>query len=222
MRFFKKLFGREKKVEQLPGPDITQEQYDKDYEEKEKGLENVLGKMYGMVGHAIIPFAVGGAVDMYYFPNHIKGTGFATMELLDPHGNGPKPNRLGTYELVAFTKKPYNKSEETQTAFDLIERRVCGIFTSIGNFSIEVVLNPNETCEIPVEGEENRCLVFDNYQPENKEFKVGERKHHLLLCLEVFRSEMEFARKNGSAKLFSLLKGKGYYPYSDLDRERVA
>lgn len=50
--------------------------------------------MHGIVGHAIIPFSIGGAVDMYYFTDHIKGTGFATMELLNPDGNGPKPNKL--------------------------------------------------------------------------------------------------------------------------------
>jgi hypothetical protein len=175
-----------------------------------------------MVGHAIIPFEVGGAVDMYYFPNHIPGTGFTTMELLDPNGNGPKPNRLGTYELVAFTKQPYNESEGTETSFYLIERRICGIFTTIGNYSFQAVLNPNETCEVPAEGEENMCLVFDSYQPEKKQFKIGERKHHLLLCLEIFRSEMEYARRNGSEELLEKLKVAGHYPYSDLDREPVA
>src|SRR5665647_1653385 len=114
---------------------FSQEEYDKDYQLKERGLENVLGEMYGMVGHAIIPFELGGAVDMYYFLNHIKGTGFATMELLDPDGNGPNPNRIGTYELVAFTRHPYNINDENETLFDLIERRVCGIFTTIGNYS---------------------------------------------------------------------------------------
>ena len=60
-----------------------------------------------------------------------------------------------------------------------------------------------------------------NYKPDNKEFKIGDIKHHLLLCLEVFRSEMEYARKNGSEKLLDLLKEKSIYPYSDLDRDPV-
>ena len=99
----------------------------------------------------------------------------------------------------------------------------CFIFTAIGFFSKEAVLNPNETCEIPNgEGEENSCLVFDLYQPDNKEFKIGDRNHHLLLCLQVFRSEMEFARENGSEELFKKLKQAGHYPYSDLDRQPVA
>jgi len=181
------------------------------------------GEMHNFVGHAIIPFSVGGAVDMYYFPNHIKGTGFATMELLEPDGTGPLPNRLGTYELVAFTKYDYDNSENEMTPFSLIERKVCGFFTKIGFFSREAVLNPNETCELPNgEDEENSCLVFDLYEPDNKKFKIGDRQHHLLLCIQVFRSEMEFSRANGSVELFKKLKEAGHYPYSDLEREPVA
>ncbi|GAB2810048.1 suppressor of fused domain protein [Ferruginibacter profundus] len=223
MNFFKKLFGGKKKAEAVPENQFSEEAYEKDYELKQLGLEQVLGKMHDMVGHAVIPFAVGGATDMYYFLNGIAGTGFATMELLDPDGNGPKPNRLGTYELVAFTKETYNKNEDVQTAFNQVERRICSIFTTIGNYSFEAVLNPNETCEVPVPPEEGKkiCLVFDHYKPGNAEFEIGERKHHLLLCLEVFKSEMEFAREMGSPELFKLLKEKGFYPYSDLDREPV-
>ena len=202
--------------------EFSQEEFEIDYQLKEEGLEYVLGKMYGMVGHAIIPFEVGGTVDMYYFLNHITGTGFATMELLDPEGNGPKPNRIGTYELVGFTRYPYDTSNEQETPFNLIERRFCGTFTTIGNYSFEAVLNPGDTCEVPRDNEDNRCVVFDLYQPDNKQFKIGDRKHHLLLCLEIFRSELDFARENSSTALFELLKLKGYYPYSDLDRQPVA
>lgn len=203
--------------------EFTEKEYELNYAQKLKGLEKVLGKMHDLVGHAIIPFAIGGAVDLYYFLNHIKGTGFATMELLEPDGTGPLPNRLGTYELVAFTKYDYNNNEGKQTAFNLIENKVWSFFTTIGFFSREAVLNPNETCEVPnKEGEENTCLVFDLYEPGNKKFKIGDREHHLLLCIQIFRSEMDFARENGSEELFKKLKQTGYYPYSDLDRQPVA
>lgn len=219
MGFLKKLFG---KKEEPIIKEFTEEEYEKDYELKSEGLENVLGKMHHLVGHAIIPFAVGGAVDMYYFPNHIKGTGFATMELLDPDGNGPKKNRIGTYELVAFTKYDYNTSEDTQTPFNLMERKACGFLTAIGMYASQAVLNPKETVEIPNgENEENTCLIFDLYERDGKQFKVGTRTHHLLLCMQLFRSEMDYARANGSEQLFNLLKEKGYYPYSDLDRAPV-
>ena len=219
INFIKNLFIKNKP----PAKEFTEEEYELDYELKSKGLEDVLGKMDGLVGHAIIPFAVGGAVDMYYFPNHIKGTGFATMELIEPDGTGPLPNNLGTYELLAFTKHDFVNSEDRETPFNLIERKVCGFFTTIGFYSSQAVLNPKETCEVPNgEGKENTCLVFDLNEPDDKKFKIGDRRHHLLLCIQVFRSEMDFARENGSEELFKKLKEKGYYPYSDMDRQPVA
>lgn len=216
MSFLKRLFGKKDvPVEK----EFSEEEHLKDYELKTEGLEKVLGKMHNLVGHAIIPFAIGGAVDMYYFPNHIKGTGFATMELLDPDGNGPMKNKLGTYELVAFTKHNYNENTELQTPFNLIERKSCGFMSAIGMYSSQAVLNPKETIEIPNgENEENTCLIFDLYEPEGKKFKIGNREHHLLLCMQIFRSEMEYARENGSAGLFKTFKDKGIYPYSDLNR----
>jgi len=220
MNIFKKIFG--KKTEASGSVEhVSQELVEKAYDDKQRGLESVLGQMKDIVGHAIIPFAVGGAVDMYYFPNHILGTGFATMELLDASGKGSQPNELGTYEFVAFTKLPYDSSERRSTSFDLIERRICAIFTTIGNYSFQAVLKPGDTCEVPRDDEDNWCVVFDLYQPEGKEFSIGERKHHLLLCMEIFRSEMEYAIAHGSNSLFEKLKEGGHYPYSDLNREAV-
>lgn len=219
MGFLKRLFG---KKEMPIEKEFTEEAYEKDFELKSQALENVLGKMHVLVGHAIIPFAIGGAVDMYYFPHHIMGTGFATMELLDPDGKGPKKNRIGTYELVAFTKYEYNESGENQTPFNSIERKACGFLTAIGMYSSRAILNPNDTIEVPNgENEENTCLIFDLYEPKGKKFKIGNREHHLLLCLQLFRSEMNYARQHGSDELFKILKEKGIYPYSDLDREPV-
>ena len=40
--------------------------------------------------------------------------------------------------------------------------------------------------------------------------------------MEIFRSEMDFARANGGEELVAKLKAEGhYYPYSDLDRAPV-
>lgn len=204
--------------------EFSDEEYNSHYEAKKAALEKILGPMHKLVGHAIIPFEVGGAVDMYYFPNGIPGTGFASMELIAPDGTGPKPNRIGTFELVAFTKQtiPPEAEKDENHPFNMIERRMCGILTITGFYSHEAVLNPGETCEIPgKEGEPNKCLILDEYKPDGKVFEIDGRKHCLLLCIEVFRSEMEYAMNHGSATVLKKLKEKGYYPYSDLDREPV-
>lgn len=220
--FLKRVFG---KKEPEPQPQFSDEEYDRSYEAKEAALEAILGPMHNMVGHAMIPFCVGGAVDMYYFPNGLPGTGFATMELIEPDGSGPKPNRIGTYELVTFTRLRMPAQRDRQDAgdpFNKIERRMCNLMTMMGRYAHMAVLNPGDTCEIPViDDEPSRFVLFDEYNPNGKPFVVAGRRHCLLLCLEVFRSEMDHARAHGSAVVLEKLKAAGHYPYSDLDRDPV-
>ena len=83
-------------------------------------------------------------------------------------------------------------------------------------YSAKATLNPNETCEFPKEMKKigGKCLIFDGYAKHSEDFG-------LLAIIEVFRSEMDFARKKGGGKLIGMLKEKGFYPYSDLDRQSV-
>ncbi|MHC4520877.1 MAG: suppressor of fused domain protein [Planctomycetota bacterium] len=205
---------------------FSEEEWERHYDVKEAGLERLLGPMHGQVGHAIIPFGVdGGAVDMYYFPNGIDGTSFATMELIQPDGTGPKPNRVGTYELVTFTKRkmPVSGSEAgAEHPFSMIEQRMQHLMTGIGLYSYQAVLNPGDTCEVPLyEDEPNLCLIFDEYRKDGLGLEIDGRRHCLLLCIEVFRSEMEHARREGSSVVLRKLTEAGHYPYSDLDRQPV-
>lgn len=215
MSFLKKLFGKDE------SPKWTEETLEEFYIAKDQSLQEALGEQTPTVGHAIIPFEVGGAVDMYYYHHKSKGTIFATQELINPDGSNPIPNRLGLYELVAVTKQAFQSDEMGEGLFGKIERRFCGIFTGIGNFSFQAKLEPGETCELPVEDEPNRCLVLDEYKGERKEFNIQNQKYGLLLVIEVHRREMEYAMENGSDKLIQSLKDNGHYPYSDLDRESV-
>jgi hypothetical protein len=52
-------------------------------------------------------------------------------------------------------------------------------------------------------------------------FVIDGKTHCLMLCMEVFRSEMEHAMKHGSVSVIPRLKAAGHYPYSDLDRDPV-
>jgi hypothetical protein len=200
-------------------PRFSDKEYSLYYELKKIGLERILGTMDEVVGHAIIAFCVGGPVDMYRFTNGIPGTAFATMELIEPDGTGPKPSRIGTFELVAFTRHKMDDSK----FFNKVELRIRSMLTSIARLSYFEVMNPMDTCEIPGnDGMETRYLVLGEWKKGGIVFHIGDRKHGLLLCIEVFKNEMEFAMKQGSKALFQRLKERGYYPYSDLDREPVA
>lgn len=222
----KRLLGFGRKQE------FSEERWNQHYEAKKDAFERILGPMDEVVGHAVIPFAVGGAVDMYYFSSHIAGTVFATMELINPDGKGLRPNRMGTYELVACTRlkrpvidtpRPMATNEESELPpFVKQERRICGMLTSIGRYSFHAVLQPGETCEVPGDEEDERiCMVFDEFDTKGVAFEIEGEKHGLLLCIEVHPLELNYAREVGAEAVIAKLKEAGFYPYSDLDREPV-
>lgn len=162
------------------GEGFSPEDYERHHALKAAALERLLGPMQGLVGHAIIPYFVGGAVNMYYFPNVTDGTACVTMELIEPDGTGPLPSKAGTYELIAFTRHKIGDPSCAE-AFKAIERRICGIFTTVGRYSTEATLNPGDSCEVPAKGGPNRCLVFDEFTNAQRRFAIGD-KMHALLC----------------------------------------
>lgn len=213
--FFKNVFKKKEK-------DFSEQEYNEHYEAKKGEIEKILGPGHDVVNHAIISFAVGGAVDMYFYAHALPGTAFVTYELILPEGAVPKPNNFGTYELLAFTKHTVDGINDKNSAFNKIERRMCGILTVIGAYSPQAVLNPKDTLEIPgKEGEENKCVIMDEWDAKSTRFSIKGKQHGLLLIIEVFRPEMEYAMQNGADTVLEKLKAKGYYPYSDLDRELV-
>ena len=190
--------------------------------QKARLAEESLGKEYHLVSHAIIPFAVGGALDLYYYPNGIAGTGIATRELSGLPGSGSSNDVFGNFELVMFTRHAIDldAANDVNTPFGRAHRNISSILNLIARYSSEAKLNPNETCEFPADMPKvgGKCLIFDAYarHPDAECGTFG-----LLLVMEVFRSEMDVARQQGGAALLSRLKDKQIYPYSDMDREPV-
>src|SRR5258708_23678038 len=95
------------------------------------------------------------------------------------------------------------------------------ILNCIALYSAEAELNSGEACEFPEDLESigGGCLIFDGQAPEPDEEQA---EFGLLIVIEIFRSELEFARENSGDELLERLEAAGHYPYSDLDREPVA
>ncbi|HEY7155301.1 MAG TPA: suppressor of fused domain protein [Gemmataceae bacterium] len=193
------------------------------YERKSALMEASLGKEHDMVMHAIISYAVGGGLDLYYYPNGLPGTAIATKELSELPNEGSSNKVYRSYELVMFTKHrlDLDAAMDETTEFGRAHMNINTILNRIAPYSAQATLNPNETCEFPAGMERvgGKCLIFDGYACHSDD--VAEN-FGLLALIEVFRSEMEYARKHGGANLIKRLKAKGHYPYSDLDREPVA
>ncbi|MBX2873949.1 MAG: suppressor of fused domain protein [Saprospiraceae bacterium] len=222
MNWWKKILGRKDLVfDPVAEFPIGDEQMDQYYEWKKAGLEKQLGPMQDKFDHAIIPFVLGGAVDVYCFPKAKGGTALSTMELIHPDGSGPVPNELGTYELVAFTRHKPKAKQAEDSAFTVMERKISSLLSIIAQHSFLSSLEPGETAEVPNEDGNSHYLVFDKYQARRRPFRIGNHDHGLLLIMEVHKSELKYARKYGTHKLIEKLKQAKVYPCSDLDREPV-
>lgn len=193
------------------------------YERKSAMMEDMLGKEHDMVMHAIIPYAMGGGLDLYYYPNGLPGTAIATKELSDLPTEGSSNDVYNRYELVMFTrhKVDLDAAKDELTPFGKAHATINAILNCIAPYSADATLNPNETCEFPADMDHvgGKCMIFDGYASRED---VVAGTFGLLALIEVFRSEMAYARKRGGKKLIKLLKSKGHYPYCDLDRKPVA
>jgi len=225
------LFDFFRKKTTMPAPTKEKEQAMPEADEKAAGqwhkrksalMEERLGKAHKRVMHAIPSYAIGGSLDLYYYPNG-AGTAIATKELSELPGQGSSNHVFQCYELVMFTRQPLDldATEDENPAFWEAHAAINAVLNAIARYSAEATLDPTETCQFPADYSPTvggRCLIFDGYPS----YCADERAEFgLLAVIEVFPSEMEYAMEHGGAELLQRLKAKGHYPYSDLDREPV-
>ena len=215
----RKLFGEGK---EQPAREVDPKAAEEWYGHKSKLMEEILGPEHDMVMHAIIPYAVGGTLDLYYFPKGVTGTAVATKELSELPNQGPSNREYSCYELAMFTRHPLNldEAQDMKTAFGRAHSNINQVLNYLARYSAMATLNPNETCEFPADFEKvgGKCLVFDGYGSRSDE---KTRCLGILAIIEVFRPEMDYAREHGGAALIAKLKEAGHYPYSDLERKPV-
>lgn len=202
--------------------DGDEERLSREWHDRKTGLMvELLGPEHDMVMHSVIPYAIGGGLDLYYFPHGIPGTGIATKELCETPGEGSTNDVFELYELVMFTRHAVSLDDalDEATEFGRIHKSINAVLNCIARYSAEATLNPHETCEFPEDMKNvgEKCLIFDAYKSDEDHAEFG-----LLLVMEIHRSEMEYAMENGGAGLLERLKLAGHYPYSDLDRAAVA
>jgi hypothetical protein len=195
---------------------------EKAYHIKDKYIESIMGKEHGLVGHAIIPYSVGGAFDQYYYPNYCDGTAIVTKELVNYKFDSPKNDVYDAYELVIVTRnKVHCLLGESALEYD--DGPLYAILNAIGRYSATAKLNPFETIEFP-DGFENlskRCLIIDAISASLCNQETHNKKFGLMLIMEIHRDEMEFAMQQKGIELIEKLKQNGVYPYTGINRPSV-
>ena len=115
-------------------------------------------------------------------------------------------------------------AKDDNSPMGLAHDRLNRILNALARYSYHASLNKNETMEFPQDFDESiggQCLILDAYVKNGQGLEINNRQFGLMLAINIHRSEMEFARKNGGETLLELLKKKGIYPYSNLDRNPV-
>jgi len=217
---FKKLLGQKPKEQSQEALQRIAESW---HDEKSRHMEEVLGKEHDMVMHAIIPYAVGGGLDFYYYPNGISGTAVATKELSELPGQGSSNKAFQCYEFAMFTRHKLNLDEakDSDTSFGRAHSNINSILNILAPYSASATLNKYETCEFPHDMDTvgGKCFIFDAYGLSED---ASRRQFGVMVAIEIHRPEMMYAREHGGASLLSLLKQHGHYPYADFDRAPVA
>ena len=251
----------EKLPEDLFNQDFTDDERERGNQRLERLLEEILGPAEPLVLHSIVPFCIGGALDLYYYANsRFGGTFFASQELTSPDFL-PSNRSLDAFELAIATRLKAEPQPALTVSGDPTETKKPGFFKRLfgREKSVEspeekkrddlhrvltnlafyvcsdgVEVNGYDTLEFPQDFDDEqlagRCFIFDELpaaapvpvptSPDERSPLDGKR-FGVLLAVEVFREEMNWAREEGTEKLVERLKTAGAYPFSDLDRKPV-
>jgi hypothetical protein len=104
------------------------------YEQKSRLIEASLGVEHKMVMHAIVPYEVGGALDLYYYAKGLPGTAIATKELSELPNEGSSNDVYRSYELMMFAKHPLDldTAYDNKTAFGRAHTNINAILNLTG------------------------------------------------------------------------------------------
>ncbi|MBR4102891.1 MAG: suppressor of fused domain protein, partial [Thermoguttaceae bacterium] len=243
--------------EDLFNQDFTDAERERGNQRLERLLDEILGPVEPFMIHSIIPFCLGGALDLHYYArSRFGGTFFASWELTAPEFL-PSNRSFDAFELAiatrltvkpqpgeapAETKKPgffkrlFGREKSVESPEEKKRDDLHRVLTNLAFYvcSDGVEVNGYDTLEFPQDFDDKqlagRCFIFDELpaaapvpvptSPDERSPLDGKR-FGVLLAIEVFREEMNWAREEGTKKLVERLQAAGAYPFSDLDREPV-
>lgn len=172
-------------------------------------LKQILGNPEDSVFHAAFPFEHGGLADVVTFSHFVDGKTYVTADLTGP-GTNQRPSSLGNYELMVCVR------EETPELAEMISQ--------LAAYTREAALEPGDTMEFGDKSSDSAIsalfFIYPGEEPLYFEF-LGQR-YGLLLCVGITAEELALTKEQGNDLLWALLKERGVFPYTDLDRQSVS
>lgn len=189
------LFGRRK----------AKASHEDSFDATSAALEALLGKADDGVLHSMVPLELGGFSDVLTFRRYLPGVAYVTAELIG--SDGQKANRLGKYELMMCMRA------ESDWAGNLVSR--------LARYTLDAKLEPGETMDIgPAvpEGSSIEALLFTVPDLPKPTLDVLGVRAGLLLCIGITGPELAACHGHGASEVVAILKQKGIFPYTDLNR----
>jgi len=172
------------------------------WDARAEALATALGSGHDNVYHAPHPFSLGGQADVMAFYHHLDGVVYVTAEL-----TGKPDASYADYELMVC-----HRTRDEDWGPNVISR--------LAPYTQEAYIAAGESMDIdqatPPESK-IKAFLFDTYRT----FTLFGQDNELRLCIGITKAELEFKMEHGADKLLELLKQRGVYPFTDLERESV-
>lgn len=232
LKWIKSLFGKDNDLH-WSRPDI--------YDSKRGAIAEHIGPAHDSVIAAVIGWDMGGPVDLWVYPEHVPGSVLVTMQLAVPGCTDQRRGSMGYYELAMATRHSpaamfkggaddsdpdFDEdgelaSERELTPYGEASSEIRMFLTNLAHYTSMAVLDPGQTAEFPTEEMGSVFFVFDALVDRDAGLRVLGKPYGVLLAIRVYESELAYAQEHGTDGLIELLRDRGVYPYSDLDREPV-
>jgi hypothetical protein len=166
-----------------------EEQFEKQWKEREAGLESLFDKADEMVLHGVIPFfagiEMGGTPDLISFSNYNDGKLYVTCELVGSEEQ--KPNKNGQYELAICHK------DGEEWGVDII--------CKLAHYTLDEELNHGETMDIkPMTPRWSGIVAF--LFKDIGHFTFFGKPANVVCCIGITKRELKWCWKNGGNTFF--------------------
>jgi hypothetical protein len=185
-----------------------QADWQKVWDARISALTPILGKPDDFVYHAATPIHLGGFADVLPFPEYIRGMTYVTADLTG-QDVGQLPTSIGNYELMICVR------EALPRAADMISR--------LARYTCDEEVEPGHSMDVKgyFANSAIEALLFTHPGEQPVEFEFLGQRYGLLLCIGITGSELAYKHAHGADRLLALLRERGVFPYTVLQRESV-
>ena len=111
-------------------------------------------------------------------------------------------------------------SDDETTPFGRAHSTICSVLNMIAPYCLNARVNSFDTAQAPPDADEvtNKCFLFGGLTERIDDAPI---EFGMFLVMEIYPSEMRWAKRNSGIELLLHLTVNGHHPYSDMDRDPI-